>query len=100
MERDSNGSHGQSRSKSRRKKNFRCHNCGMRGHFKKDYRNKKKNTEKAPEATTSQECVASTSSNGEILYCKIAIGSKGGKQLIDVWIIDSGATWHMTPCHD
>ena len=79
MEHDSSGSHGQSRSKSRRRKNFKCHNCGMRGHFKKDCRNKKKNTEKALKAITSQECVGSTSSDGEILYSEAVIGSQGSK---------------------
>ena len=67
----------------------------MRGHLKKDCWNKK--NEKSPEASTSQGCVASTSDDGEILYSGAAVGSKGGKQLSDVWIIDSGATWHMTP---
>ena len=72
----------------------------MRGLCKKDCRNKKNNTKMTPEATTSQGCVASTSSDGEILYSEAAIGSKGGKQLTDVWIMDLGATWHMTPCRD
>ena len=79
MELDSSGSHGQSRSKSRRRKNFKCHNCGMRGHFKKDCQNKKKNTETPPEATTSQGCVTSISNDGEILYSEVTIGSKGNK---------------------
>ena len=48
MERDSSGSHGQSRSKSRRRKNFKCHHCGMRGHMKKDCWHNKRNTEKNP----------------------------------------------------
>ena len=38
----------------------------------------------------------STSDDEEILYGEAKIGSKGGKQLTDVWIVDSGATWHMT----
>ena len=100
MEHDSNGSHGQSISNSQRIKNFKCHNCGMRGHFKKDCQNKKKNTKKAWEATTSQGCVASTSGDGEILYSEVEISSKGSKQLVDVWIMDTGVIWHMTPHHD
>ncbi|KAF7825202.1 Retrovirus-related Pol polyprotein from transposon TNT 1-94 [Senna tora] len=97
MERDSSGSHGQGRSKSRRRKNVQCYNCGKRGHLKKDCWNIKKNTEKSPEVKSSQGCVASTSDDGEILA---VIGSEGGKQLTDVWIIDSGATWHMTSKRD
>jgi len=71
----------------------------MRRHFKKDCRNKK-SIEKASEISTSQGCVVSISNDGEILYGEATIGSKGDKQLTDVWIVDSGATWHMTPHHD
>ena len=35
-----------------------------------------------------------------LVYSGAAVGSKGGKQLSDVWIVDSGATWHMTPRQD
>jgi len=97
MERDSSGSHSQGKSKSRGRKNFKCYQCGKKGHVKKDCWHYKKSKEQATEATTSQGCVASTSDEGEILYSEAAIGSKGSKQLSDVWIMDSGATWHMTP---
>ena len=100
MERGSSGSHGQSRSKSKgKRKNLKCYHCGMRGHLKKDCWHRK-NVEKSSEASTSQGCVASTSDDGEILYSEVAIGSKGGKQLTVVWIMDSRATWHMTPRQD
>ncbi|KAK7255724.1 hypothetical protein RIF29_29143 [Crotalaria pallida] len=99
MERGSSGSQTHGRSKSQRRKNLKCYNCGKRGHLKKDCWIKK-NTEKSPDATTSQGCVASTSDNGEILYSEAAISSKGRKQLPDVWIMDSGATWHMTSRRD
>ncbi|KAK9180413.1 hypothetical protein WN943_029622 [Citrus x changshan-huyou] len=39
---------------------------------------------------------ASTSDDGEILYSEETTVSKGRKRLSDVWLIDSGATWHMT----
>ena len=97
IERESNGSHDQSRSKSRRRKNFKCHHCGMRGHMKKDCQHNKRNTEKTSNATTSQGCVASTSNDGEILYSEAAVSSKGSKQFTDAWIMDLGVTWHMTP---
>ena len=38
----------------------------------------------------------STSDDGEILYGKATISSKGNKQFTDVWVVDLGATWHMT----
>ena len=47
------GSHNQGRSKSRSKKNFKCYNCGKKGHLKKDCWNLKKNF-------NPQENVAST----------------------------------------
>ena len=78
-EHDSSGNHGQSRSKSRRRKNFKCHHCGMRGHMKKDYWHNKSNTEKISNATTSQGCVSSTFDDGEIMYSEAVIGSKGDK---------------------
>ena len=39
---------------------------------------------------------ASTSDDGEILYKEATIVSESRKQLSDVWLIDSGVTWHMT----
>ena len=44
--------------------------------------------------------VLCTSDEGEIIYSETTIGSKSGKQFTDVWIMDSGATWHMTPHRD
>ncbi|KAH9714593.1 hypothetical protein KPL71_020713 [Citrus sinensis] len=38
----------------------------------------------------------STSDDGEILYSEATTVSEGKKRLSDVWLIDSGATWHMT----
>jgi hypothetical protein len=72
----------------------------MKGHLKKECRNNKKIGEKSSEASTSQGCVASNSDDGDILYSEAAISSKGGRRLNDVWIMDSGATWHMTPHRD
>ena len=100
MEHGSSGSQNHGRSKSRRRKNFKCYNCGMRGHLKKDCWQNKKNGGKNSEASTSQGCVANTSENGEILYSEAAYSSKDEKQLHDGWILDSGATWHMTPRRD
>jgi len=89
MERGSSGS--QSIPNSQRRKQFKCYNCGKKGHFKKDCQNKK-SIEKVPEGSISQRCITSTSDDGEIQYGEATIGSKDGKQLTDVWIVDSGAT--------
>ena len=97
-ERGPSGSQNHGRSKSRGRKNFKCYNCGKKGHLKKDCWSKK-NVEKSSEANTSQGCVASTSNDGEVLYGGTTVGSER-KQASDVWIVDSGATWHMTPQRD
>ena len=41
--------------------------------------------------TTSQGCVAITSDNADVLCNEVAIGSRGGRQLHDCWILDLGA---------
>ncbi|KAK7317629.1 hypothetical protein RJT34_02026 [Clitoria ternatea] len=69
----------------------------IKGHLKKDYWYNKKNPEKSFGASTFQGSVASTSDDGEILYNEAAIGSKGKRQLTNVWIMDSGATWCNVP---
>ena len=99
-ERGSSGSQNHGRSKSRRRKNLKCYNCGMRGHTKKECWHNKKSGEKNSETSTSQGCVASTSDYGEILYSEAATSSKGKKKLNDVWIMDSDTTWHITPHRD
>ncbi|RDX76653.1 hypothetical protein CR513_43330, partial [Mucuna pruriens] len=93
----SSGNQNHGRSKSRRRKNLKCFNCGMRGQLKKDCWHNKKNGGKNFEASISQGCVVSTLDDGIILYSEVAFSSKGRKQLHDGWIIDSGATRHMTP---
>ncbi|RDX80306.1 hypothetical protein CR513_39171, partial [Mucuna pruriens] len=82
------------------RKNLKCYNCGMREHLKKDCWHNKKNEGKNFEPPTSQGCVAITLDDGLILYKEATINSKGGKQLHDGWIMDSSATWLMTPHRD
>ena len=40
--------------------------------------------------------MASTSDDGEILYSEATTAVGGRKKFVDVWLLDSGATWHMT----
>ncbi|KAH9670456.1 hypothetical protein KPL70_016992 [Citrus sinensis] len=96
-ERGPSGSQSHGRSKSRSKKNVKCYNCGKKGHVKKEcWNNQKRREGKEPESSNAQGCVASTSDDGEILYSEATTISEGRKRLSDVWLIDSGATWHMT----
>ncbi|KAH9670424.1 hypothetical protein KPL70_016984 [Citrus sinensis] len=91
------GSQNHGRLKSRSKKNVKCYNCGKKGHVKKEcWSNQKRREGKEPESSNAQGCVASTSDDGEILYSEATTVSEGRKRLSDVWLIDSGATWHMT----
>ncbi|PON87243.1 Zinc finger, CCHC-type [Trema orientale] len=88
-----------SRSKSRSKKNVKCYHCGKKGHIKRECWQLKKNRDsrgKDPESSNAQENVTSTSDDGEILYNEAATIFKDRRQLIDVWLVDSRATWHMT----
>ncbi|KAH9673800.1 hypothetical protein KPL70_018239 [Citrus sinensis] len=96
-ERGPSGSQNQGRSKSRSKKNVKCYKCGKKGHVKKEcWSNQKRKEGKEPESSNAQGCVASTLDDGEILYSEATTVSEGKKRLSDVWLINSGATWHMT----
>ncbi|KAH9802840.1 retrovirus-related pol polyprotein from transposon TNT 1-94-like protein [Citrus sinensis] len=96
-ERGPNGSQNHGRLKSRSKKNVKCYSYGKKGHVKKEcWSNQKRRDGKEPESSNAQGCVTNTSDDGEILYSEATIISKGRKRLFDVWLIDSGATWHMT----
>ena len=93
-ERGFSGSQNHGRSKSRSKKNIKCYNCGKKGHVKKECWLLKKSGDS--ESSKAQGNVASTSSNGEVLYSEATTIVEGRKSFADVWILDSGATWHMT----
>lgn len=81
-------SSGRGRSKSS-KKNLKCYNCGKKGHLKKDCWN-------LPQNSNPQGNVASTSDDGSALCCEASIAREGRKRFADIWLIDSGATYHMT----
>jgi len=86
----SSGSQNHGRSKSQRRKNLKCYNYGMKRHLKKDCWHKKSGGENSG-VSTSQGCVAITSDNADVLCNEVAIGSRGGRQLHDCWILDLGA---------
>ncbi|TXG73221.1 hypothetical protein EZV62_001800 [Acer yangbiense] len=97
-ERGPSGSHNHGRSKSRSRKNVKCYSCGKKGHVKSEcWHNKKKSEDnRAPESSSSQGCVASTSDDGEVLYSEGNTTAEGRNRFADVWLLDSAATWHMT----
>ncbi|KAE8688623.1 hypothetical protein F3Y22_tig00110962pilonHSYRG00058 [Hibiscus syriacus] len=88
-ERDQSSSHKHGRSKSRSKKNLKCYNCGKKGHLKKDCWSLNKNSN--PQGNT-----ANTLDDGDALCCEASTTVKGRKRFADIWLIDSGATYHMT----
>ncbi|KAE8729592.1 putative Leucine-rich repeat protein kinase family protein [Hibiscus syriacus] len=88
-ERGQSNSHKHGRSKSRSKKNLKCYNCGKKGHLNKDCWSLNKNF-------NSQGNTANTSDDGDALCCEASTTVEGRKRYADIWLIDSGATYHMT----
>ncbi|KAH9767897.1 Integrase catalytic domain-containing protein [Citrus sinensis] len=96
-ERGPSGTHNHGKSKSKSKKNVKCYNCGKKWYVKKEcWSNQKRREGKEPDSSNAQDRVTSTSDDGEILYSETITISEGRKRLSDVWLRDSGATWHMT----
>jgi ATP-binding cassette subfamily B (MDR/TAP) protein 1 len=77
----------------------KCYNCGRKGHFKRDCWFKK-GIENTAESSKPQGCVASASEDGEVLYSEATTITTDREELNEVWLMDSGATWHMTPNRD
>ncbi|KAE8678570.1 hypothetical protein F3Y22_tig00111403pilonHSYRG00065 [Hibiscus syriacus] len=88
-ERGQSSSHKHGRSKSRSKKNLKCYNCGKNCHLKKDCWSLNKNSN--PQGNT-----ANTSDDGDALCCEALTTVEGIKRYAGIWLINSGATYHMT----
>ena len=80
------------------KKQLKCHECGKVGHFKRDCRVflKKINESKVVKANTA-DCAERPGSDSESEYCGLISSSFSAISLPNSsWIIDSGASRHMT----
>ena len=97
QERNKNkGFGGESKSKGRSKfpgKGIRkCWKCGKVGHYKKDCISKNVEKVKGYEDTPSTEAKDSSEEGGDVY-----LASMGNHSERDIWLIDLGASCHMTP---
>jgi hypothetical protein len=80
------------RSKSPEKSLRKCWKCGKTGHYKKDCKSKKVEKPKGSDSTSSTEVKTSTEEGGDVYLASTSTHADHG-----VWLIDSGASYHMTP---
>jgi hypothetical protein len=80
------------RSKSPGKYLRKCWKCGKTEHYKKDCKSKKVEKPKGYDSTSYTEAKTSTEEGGDVY-----LASTGTHAYHDVWLIDSGASYHMNP---
>jgi hypothetical protein len=80
------------RSKSPGKSLRKCWKCGKTGHYKKDCKSKKVEKPKGSDSTSSTEAKTSTEEGGDVYLSSTSTHADR-----DVWLIDSGASYHMNP---
>jgi hypothetical protein len=81
-----------SRSKSPGKSLRKYQKCGKTGHYNKDHKSNKVEKPKGSDSTFSTETKTSAEEGGDVYLASI-----GTHVDHDVWLIDSGASYHMTP---
>jgi hypothetical protein len=80
------------RSKSPGKSLRKCWKCGKTGHYKKDCKSKMVEKPKGSDSTSSTEAKTSTEEGGDVYLASTSTHADH-----DVWLIESGASYHMTP---
>ena len=80
------------RSKSPGKYLRKCWKCGKTWNYKKDSKSKKVDKPKGPHSTSSTEAKTSIKEGGDVYLTSTSTHANR-----NVWLIDSGASYHMTP---